>query len=278
MDPKKLKIELEKILSSDKGAYEAGEILRIVAGISIKDVLSGKDIAKERADECIAYAKRRKESGMPLGYILGVSPFFGRDFYVDENCLIPRADSEILVECALSVLKGNDKIADLCSGSGCLFISLLCEREKLFCRAFDISAGACEAAKKNAEKFGVLSRCEISVCDIIKNDVLGDDVFDVIISNPPYILSGDIKSLSQEVLFEPLCALDGGADGLDFYREIAKKYMKNLKPNGNLLLECGYDTAENCAALFCDAGYKTEIFCDYGGNERVVKVTKKQSG
>ena len=203
----------------------------------------------------------RRASGVPLQYITGEQEFMGFSFAVDESVLIPRQDTEVLVENVLEKIedpagpfagKHDVKILDLCCGSGAIGISLalLCDKAKVMCT--DISEAAAETAEKNAKALGAEKRVGFAVGDLFEpfDKKLGKTKFDIIVSNPPYIKSEIIPTLQREVKdHEPLIALDGGADGLDFYRRIVEEAPNYLKKGGVLFMEIDCSQAEDIAGL-----------------------------
>ena len=220
--------------------------------------------------------EKRKEH-IPLQYILGKWEFMGKEFYVSPDCLIPRPDTEILVEKALEILKKGDDVADLCTGSGCIGLSILMYGEPRSVTLMDISRGALEMAEKNAKKHGIYDKCEFVLGDITRD--IPKKQYDLILSNPPYIPTKDIESLSSEVKKEPSLALDGGDDGLDIIRFLIGDGLSFLKEKGQMLIEFGFDQEEQMKALLEEKintgsvkSYK--ILYDYGGNPRVAHISK----
>ncbi len=218
-------------------------------------------------------AVKRLNDREPLAYILGEWYFYRQTYKITPDCLIPRPDTEHLVEQLCKMLPKNGRFADLCTGSGCIAISALCERTDCSAAAVDISKGAIEVAKGNAKMNGVYDRIEISKDDVLAGDCLKDELFDIIVSNPPYIRSDVIDTLEYEVRQEPRPALDGGSDGLLFYRAITEHYTKNLKDGGAFIFEIGYDQASDLKEL-CqrDGFYDFAVLKDYSGNDRVITV------
>ena len=207
-------------------------------------------------------------AGKPLQYILSETEFFGYPIKLNQNVLIPRFETELLCDYAMKEIRKESKVLDLCTGSGCIAVAIAKEKGAQV-TASDISPEAIEVAKENARINGV------SV-EFVESNLFAKvtGVFDVIVSNPPYIRSGDIAGLERIVRdFEPRLALDGGADGLDFYRAIARDFEKFLAPKGYLFLEVGYDQAKEVAALF--GKWDIKIIKDYSGIERIVRVRKK---
>ena len=214
--------------------------------------------------------KRREH--IPLQYVLGKWEFMGKEFFVSPDCLIPRPDTEILVEKALTFLKTGDHVADLCTGSGCIGISLAFYKSGIDLTLMDISSGALNIARKNAEAHGV--KAEFILGDITKD--LPNKKFDLIISNPPYISTSDIENLSPEVKKEPHLALDGGDDGLDLVRFLINDAVNYLNDGGKMIVEFGYDQESQIRALLeaKEGICGFEILYDYGKNPRAFIIYK----
>jgi len=208
-------------------------------------------------------------SGVPFQYITNKQEFMGLNFYVDSNVLIPQPDTEILVEEVINICKENAKILDLCTGSGAIGVSIAKNIENAEITMSDISEKALEIAKKNAKSNDVIDKCNFVLSNMFENI---QEKFDVIISNPPYIKTEVIKTLDKEVQNEPLIALDGGEDGLYFYKTIAENAYKYLKKDGILALEIGYDQKEEVMKLLELEGRYTYIYCkkDLAENDRVI--------
>lgn len=208
--------------------------------------------------------------GVPLQHITHTQEFMKMDFYVDENVLIPRPDTEILVEEVIKIAQKIDcpKILDLCTGSGAIAISLKKYIPNAQVYAVDISKKALEIAKKNA------NRLEANVKFIESNlfDKVKKEKFDIIVSNPPYIKKSDINYLSQEVQKEPQLALDGGYDGLDFYRKISYQAIDYLKFGSYLCFEIGFDQKEEVMEIIDKVEHYKGTYCkkDLCGNDRVI--------
>ena len=209
----------------------------------------------------------RLEKGEPLQYILGKWDFYESEFFVGQGVLIPRPETEELVETAVKEAEKLEApvIYDLCAGSGCIGISIAKKipDAKVYC--VEKSKEAFEYLKKNAQG---IENVTLVFADI-KDDIELPSA-DIIISNPPYIKSDEIKLLDKELSFEPEIALDGGEDGLDFYRVIRDKYLTKLKNNGIILLEIGNEQGSDIASLFNGA----EIIKDIYGNDRIAKIIK----
>lgn len=210
----------------------------------------------------------RRSRHIPVQQITGVQNFCGLEFQVSESVLIPRQDTECLVEEARKGLQDGARVLDVCTGSGCIIISLKklagCEID---CTATDISGEALEVAGANAKRLEASIR--FLQGDLFES-VTGE--FDLIVSNPPYIASGAIETLMPEVReHEPRLALDGGSDGLDFYRRLTREAKEHLRPGGRLLFEIGYDQGESVSELMRRENYdRVEVYRDLAGLDRIV--------
>ena len=224
------------------------------------------EVAEEQLSE-YEIALRKRAEHVPLQYIVGEAEFMGLKFKVNSNVLIPRQDTETLVEEALKVVKPGMKVLDLCTGSGCIIVSIVHNVPEVEGTATDISKQALLVAKENAKLNQVSVTFERS--DLFDN-VTG--TYDVIVSNPPYIRTGEVVKLMPEVQeFEPMEALDGKEDGLYFYRKIIKECKAYLKPGGHILFEIGYDQGEAVSGLLKEAGFKNvTVIKDLAHNDRVV--------
>ncbi len=231
-----------------------------------------------KQEDKIKYENCIKEliKGKPLQYITNKQEFMGLNFYVDENVLIPQPDTEILVEKAIEIAETTqkNKILDMCTGSGCIAISLAKKINNAQITAVDISNSALNVANKNAINNNVENKIKFVNSDMFNNI---EEKFDIIVSNPPYIETETINKLEIEVQNEPHLALDGGIDGLKFYKIIANNAFEYLNENGYLLLEIGYNQQNSVTQLLQDIGkYKNiETIKDLGGNYRVVIARKE---
>lgn len=250
-------------------ALDAWYLLQMVCRIerSYYYVHGEEDITQDAQKEYEIAIQKRAEH-IPLQYIIGEQEFMGLRFKVNSNVLIPRQDTETLVEQVLKIVKPGMKVLDLCTGSGCVLISVLKNAPELTGMGSDISKTALLVAKENAKLHEVDA-------DWIRSDLFDNitETFDVIMANPPYIPTGEILSLMPEVRdFEPENALDGGADGLDFYRKIAGQVKDYLNPGGYVYMEIGYDQGEAVSELMRNAGFtEVEVIKDLAQNDRVVK-------
>lgn len=224
------------------------------------------ELTKEQLEE-YEWALKKRSEHIPLQYIVGETEFMGLPFKVNSSVLIPRQDTETLVEEALKVAEPGMKVLDMCTGSGCIIISILHHGKELEGYASDISRHAINVAKENAKLNQVAVSFETGdLFDHIKGK------YDIIVSNPPYIRTEEIAKLMPEVQnFEPYDALDGKEDGLFFYRKIVEQVGDYLNPGGHLLFEIGHDQGQDVSELMVQAGFKdVRVIKDLAGNDRVV--------
>lgn len=254
--------------------YEAEKIMISVFGKDRKELsLCYREEAPDRSSEIEAIIKRRK-SGEPLSYILGKTDFFGLSLNVSNACLTPRADTEVICEKAIEFLKNKkcQDVLDICTGSGCIALAVAANTDSRV-DALDISEKAIEIAEKNAKETFLQDKVSFSICDVLSDDFLKiTKKYDLIISNPPYIPTKDIENLSEEVKKEPISSLDGGEDGLVFYRRFLETLPNMLKKGGKIIFEIGYDQKEDMENLISKYGYKHEFFYDYSKNIRGVII------
>lgn len=254
---------------------EAGLLLEIYLNVSKSDLLLNGDREPDvKAFEDLEKAVSERLTRRPLWYIVGKAPFMGLEFNVDERVLIPRADTEILVEEALRVLNDGSRILDMCTGSGCILLSLLKYSNDCKGMGVDLSEGALEVAKSNAALIlGEEADVRFIQSDLFEN-VEGQ--FEMIVSNPPYIASDVCDTLMREVKdFEPRMALDGDKSGLVFYEKIIPEAKKKLTIGGNLLLEIGYDQGDAVRNLLEKEGFiEIQIIKDYAHLDRVASAVK----
>ncbi len=256
---------------NDNPYFEAHLILRRVLGLSPIDLVLKKntEIEEEKRLKIEEYTNRRTKKE-PLQYILQSQEFLGLDFYVDENVLIPRQDTEVLVEHILEHFGGNGINAiDFGTGSGCIAVSIAKMNKKAFVKAVDISEGALSVAKRNAELNGVSDRISFERADIFSYDTYGK--YNLIVSNPPYIRSAEIEGLQEDVKdYEPVGALDGGESGLLYYERIVSFAPKLLCEDAMLAFEVGYDQAEKVKKMLEGNFKDIKIIKDLCGVDRVV--------
>lgn len=198
----------------------------------------------------------RRADGEPAQYLVGQKDFYGRTFQVDPRVLIPRPETELLCEAVLQKLPKDAAVSvlDVCTGSGCIALTLAAERPLAKVEATDLSSDALAVAKQNAEKLGVADRVTFCEGDLLA-PVQGHGPYDAIVSNPPYVTTSELPTLSREVRREPVLALDGGADGLDLYRRLIPAALPLLRPGGVLALEIGETQGAAIRTLLEQAGY-----------------------
>ncbi len=233
-----------------------------------------REVSDKELAEYNAYIERR-EKREPVAYILGKWDFMGLEFSVCEDVLIPEQDSELLVEEAMRFCEDGMRILDLCTGSGCIGLSILNYTNGTTMTGTDISKKALNVASMNAEKLGMTDRATFIETDLFPEQKEGEGKYDLIVSNPPYIASSVIETLAPEVKdYEPRLALDGDEDGLKFYRRIIDNAKDYLYSSGYLIMEIGYDQGESLTELLNKNGkfHDIEIIKDYGGNYRVVRA------
>lgn len=218
-----------------------------------------------------------RKSKMPIKYILGECEFMGMNFIVKPGVLIPRPDTEILVEEVIKYVKekGYTKICDVCSGSGAIGISIAEFIKDVRVTLYDISEEALAVAKLNIDRFNLSIRINDEYSDLLQAAIKQHKKFEVIVCNPPYIKEAVIPTLMEDVKeYEPFIALCGGKDGLDFYRRITKESLQVLEKGGLLAFEIGYDQREEVEDILLKSGFKViECIKDLSGNDRVIKAT-----
>ena len=231
-----------------------------------------KDITSPNFLDAISRRAKRE----PLQYILGSWYFMNEKYIVSPDCLIPRPETEILTEQVIELLPKNGELLDLCCGSGCIAISSLAARKDCRAVAVDLFPSTVDIAKKNAVLNSVNDRIEFLISDVTDvNSPRPNKKFDVIVSNPPYIRTEVLKTLEPELAHEPTAALDGGEDGLIFYRSILSHWTTLLSNNGVILFEIGYDQGEELCALAHQADMLCEIKKDFSGLDRIAKINRK---
>lgn len=247
---------------------DARLLLEHVCGTNRNDLLAHGDrkVTKQEYDKYADYIKRRA-CHIPLQYLTGVQEFMGLSFEVNEHVLIPRQDTEILVEVVMKHLHDGMRILDVCTGSGCILLSLLRYSNDCNGVGVDISEEALNVAGRNCENLGLSAK-------LLQSDLFEhvEGKYDIIVSNPPYIRTDVIDTLMAEVKeYEPYIALDGKEDGLFFYRKIIESAGEYLYKGGRIFFEIGYDQGQPVSELLAAAGYREiEVVKDYAGLDRVV--------
>jgi len=243
------------LLSYVTGLDRAAFFLHGEEPMAESDMIRYRDLVTKRGER------------IPLQHLTGEQEFMGLDFHVNEHVLIPRQDTECLVERVLPYVDGK-RVLDVCTGSGCIAIAIAKLGKPLIVHGVDISEEALAVARQNATELN--ASVELFVGDLMTKM---DGQYDVIVSNPPYIPPSVIEGLMPEVrLHEPMLALDGGQDGLEFYRRIAGQAVTRLAPNGRLFLEIGCEQAAAVAEILQKQGYReVQVFQDLAGKDRIVQ-------
>lgn len=257
-----------KIVGIDDAVLDAWYLLEFVTGITRAQYFlrTKETITLEQEGRYQKYIALRANH-IPLQHITGVQAFMGLEFKVNEHVLVPRQDTEILVESVLDILQPGMNILDMCTGSACILISLLKLSNQVSGIGVDLSAEALKVARENADQIGVEAT-------FVQSDLFTEvgGKYDVIVSNPPYIRTEVIEELKEEVKFhDPIMALDGKEDGLYFYRRIIEESPQYLKQNGKLYFEIGHDQGEDVKHLMEEAGFReVTVKKDLAGLDRVV--------
>ena len=271
--------ELLRHAGVENAGYDAEALLRFETGHDRQQVFLNRDFPVDEALARRYYALVfRRSAGEPLQYITGEQYFMGHRFAVDPSVLIPRPETEILAEKAIDYVKtytgaenGIPVVLDLCTGSGALAISIAkaCPRTRVI--ASDISEDALDTARRNAFDLGADCNTEFILSDLFESI---DMEFDLIVTNPPYVRTGELPGLQREIReHEPLSALDGGEDGLKYYRLIAAGTKDHLRKGGCLIAEIGMDQARSVSDIFRAAGFaQIEVFQDFAGRSRIIKI------
>lgn len=217
-------------------------------------------------------AVKRRASREPLQYILGSVGFYREEYLVTPDCLIPRPDTEILVDCAARNIPEGKSFLDLCTGTGCVAISTLKNTKNTTALAVDISDGALAVAEKNARLNSVSDRITFQKADVLSEDIGGR--FYALLSNPPYVTPKEYEKSEPEIFSEPKIAFIGGDDGLLFYREITERYKNKIEEGGFIAFEIGYLQGDALREIGKDNGFSVEIIKDYSNNDRVALLRK----
>jgi len=257
---------------------EAGSLLSHVTGRDRTFLIShAEDQLNEEEAERFADAVARRAAGEPTQYITGTQDFFGRTFRVTPDVLIPRPETELLVEAALAVMPAKAFVCDVGTGSGCIAVTLLCERNDARAVAVDVSEAALEVARQNARELSVEDRIVLQLSDCFAALTPGKDLFDLVVSNPPYVSANMLPGLQREVRdHEPQIALSPGTDGLSVIRRLLTEASVFIRGNGHLLMEIGFDLGENVENLVDKTVWNLQkILPDLQGIPRIVVLQKR---
>ncbi len=248
----------------EEAQTEADIILRECFGLNRQSIIQG---SAELPDESFTELLRRRAEGEPLMYILGYTYFYRERYTVNPSVLIPRQDTELLVEYAVGHIPEGENILDLFTGSGCVGISALKNSSASFATLVDFSDGALSVAEENSVQNEVYSRVELIKCDLSRD--LPKGRYFAILANPPYVSAASYGELDAGIYFEPKMAFLGGESGLDFYEILIPKLHSILKAGGFIAFEIGFDQGEALRSLGHKNGYNVEILKDFSGLDRV---------
>ena len=270
--------EAKKLLAKNLNPQEARDIIFFVTGLNSQEqLLNYKKVLTDNEENKVKDILFKRINGYPLQYILGKWTFMGRDFSLGKGVLIPRDDTEVVVLSVIPYLEQNKnlRIIDLCSGSGIIAVTLKCMFPKCEVHALELSEKALPYLKRNIESLApdvILHQGDLNLlCECFE-----DNYFDLVISNPPYIQSEVIPTLQTEVKREPKMALDGGTDGLDFYRSITQKWSNKLKPGGMMAFELGEGQFDMVKAMMKEKGFENiSEYKDLGNIQRAINGTLK---
>lgn len=252
------------------GRFEAGLLISHFTGVSRASMLA--DPGREYDDEKLASAVEKRAQRYPLQYILGTWEFMGLPFTVNENCLIPRPDTECVTEAAIAALPDGGRVLDLCTGSGCIIASVLHYTKNKTGYAVELYPGTADLARKNIEALGLASRCTVLTGDASSDLFPETEKFDVIVSNPPYIAKDEMETLEPELDYEPRAALTDESDGLALIEPIIRIYSQHLAQGGVLILEHGWQQSDAVRRIAGTCGLSFDIIRDFGGNVRGAKM------
>ena len=261
----------EELLFTGCGNFEALCLIEDILGYSKNNIYLDNVFVTDEQVDVIKNAVNRRKSGEPLQYILGKWDFYDLTFSVGEGVLIPRPETEMLVDFALEKLKNieNPVVYDLCSGTGCIGLTVAKHRKDATVYLLEKERKALKYLLKNKVDLG-LDNVIVIYDDLFKVDLSLFQNADLILSNPPYINSNEINLLQKEVLFEPTTALDGGNDGLDFYRCLADRWIHKVKNNGFVALECGEEQSKSIVDIFNDKYIESNVIFDFNNIDRIV--------
>ncbi len=269
-----LRTAAEKLRAAqiENASFDASCLVENITGLSrTKIMLCDDDIADEQA-ELVERAVLRRISGEPLQYILGEWDFFGRTFEVGEGVLVPRPETELLVELALEKLRNvrYPVVFDLCAGSGCVGLTIAAERPDAHVWLFEKYDEAFHYLKRNIKKLWLTNVQAVQHDITLGYDDKISETPDLIVSNPPYLRTNELGGLSTEVMHEPATALDGGKDGVDFYRIIASRWLPNVNKHGGIIFECDPSQTLEIADMLMPYAMRVKIVTDIFGLQRAV--------
>ena len=250
--------------------HDARCLFMHLAGMSMSELLLNDTSCDSKELEAAVERRRNRE---PLQYIIGSVPFYREVYDVNNSCLIPRQDTEILVDYAVKNIPRGKRFLDLCTGSGCVAVSTLANTEETFAMAVDISQKALDIARSNAEKNQVLERINFVLSDALS--YTENEEYYAILSNPPYVAEEEYKNLAPEIYFEPKIAFTAGDGGLEFYKRIISNYKNTLDPDGFFAFEIGCSQGPALLSIASEHGMRCEIIKDFSEHDRVAVIRRK---
>ena len=257
----------------DSPSYDAEELFYHFGGYGRSTFYLMNRVESDSPKLIDAVMRRAKRE--PLQYIIGEVGFYRESYKVTPDCLIPRSDTETLVDYAVKNIPSGERFLDLCTGSGCVAVSTLKNTKNTTAIAVDISGGALAVATENAHKNGVADRIHFRLADLTK-EIVDEPVF-AVLSNPPYVADGVYAGLAGEIFHEPKEAFVGGDDGGDFYRHLTPIYKNFIAENGFIAYEIGYDQADLLRKIAENHSMTCEILKDLSGNDRVAVLRLKNT-
>ncbi len=281
LDKNKVKIFVRNTLKTlpSYSVNEENVLISVATGLTLSQLILFQGFDKKLLKKIKKYLKLRLNN-MPINKIAKSTFFYTNKFYINNFVLAPRKETEILVEKVIQYANikklNNTKILDLCCGSGVIGLSLARHINNSFVTLSDVSLYAIKVAKKNQKKLKLKKVTKVVMSNMFQG-LKSDSAFDIIVSNPPYIKTSEIETLDDSVKnYDPIIALDGGEDGLDFYREIASNVKNFLAPDGKLFMEIGYDQGSEVKKLFEDSGFEVNVDKDYSNQDRIVIAKLKK--
>lgn len=263
-------ISILRVAGIENPSHDARELFVHIGGISRTELILADAECNSPELEAAVIRRSRRE---PLQYIIGSVDFYRESYKVTPDCLIPRQDTEILVDYAVKNIPCGKSFIDLCTGSGCVAISTLKNTEDTLATALDISTAALRVAKENAERNGVLDRIDF-VCEDAFSYIPPNNFF-AILSNPPYVEESVYETLEPEIFFEPKIAFVAKDSGLEFYKTIISGYKERLEPCGFFAFEIGFDQGSALCEIAKEQGMSCDIIKDYSGNDRLAVIKTK---
>lgn len=262
-------VEILKKAGVENPLYDARQIFSKIGKIRMEELVLGGEV-EDGGEAAIAIERRAQR--IPLEYLIGQVDFYKERYTVADGCLIPRDDTECLVDFAVKNIPDGADFIDLCTGSGCIALSVLNNTKNTKALAVDISAAALDIARQNAEKLGLCERVRFVEADVLSAP-LAEECF-ALLSNPPYVTDSEYTALSPEIHKEPKIAFVGGVDGLDFYKKIVSLYKERIAKDGFIAFEIGCEQADALREIASENLMSCEILTDLSGLDRVAVLRK----